>query len=72
MYVGVEDYVGGMRTITVPAGMITQSFIVNITDDNIVECSESLNVTITSVTGSGVTIGNANNTKVIITDDDSK
>ena len=61
-----------MRTITISAGEIAQSFTLNITDDKIVESSESLNVVITSVIGSGVTIGNTNNTEVIITDNDSK
>ena len=72
MCVDVEDYVGGMHTIAIPVGIITESFIINITDNNIVECRESFNVTIVSVTGSGVTIGNIDNTEVIILDNDGK
>ena len=72
MYVALEDYVGGTGTITIQAGETVQPFTLNVTDDKIVECSESLNVVITSVTGSGVTIGNINNTEVIIVDNDGK
>ena len=50
-----------------------QSFMINIIDDNIVECVESFSVVMTSVTTCGVTIADINNSsEVVITDDDSK
>ena len=61
-----------MSTIAIPVEVITESFIINITDNNIVECRESFNVAIVSVTGSGVTTGNIDNTEVIILDNDGK
>ena len=71
-YVGLEDYIGGMKTITIPIDATMQSFTMNITDDNIVECPESFNVAIVSVTGNGVTTGNVDNVEVTILDDDGK
>ena len=61
-----------MRLVDVPAGVMTQSFTMNIVDNDIVECNETFNVTISSVTTCGVTIGDNNRSEVIITDDDSK
>ena len=61
-----------MSTIAIPVEVITESFIINITDNNIVECHESFNVAIVSVTGTGVTTGNVENTQVIILDNDGK
>lgn len=71
-FIDVQDYVGGMRAITIPPGVMTQSFIINVTDDNVVECSESFNVSIISVTGHGVTIGSVSNIEVILIDNDGK
>ena len=72
LYVDVEDYTGGSRMVTVPAGVITQSFTIATVNNDIVECDETFTVTISSVTTCGVTIGRDNSTEVIITDDDSK
>ena len=58
--------------VTIPAEVIAEPFTINITDNNIAECAKSFNVTIVSVTGSGVTIGNIDNTEVVIIDDDGK
>ena len=66
------DYTGGMRMVTVLAGVMTQQFIISIIDNNIVECVETFTVTISSVTTCGVTIGSVSSTEVRITDDDSK
>ena len=65
-----DDYTGGSRVISVPAGVMTQSFTIDIADDNIVECIETFDVTISSVTTCGVTIGSVSDTEVRITDDD--
>ena len=59
--------------VDVPAGVMTQSFTIDVIDNDNVECADgSFIVTISSVTTCGVTIGNNNRTEVIITDDDSK
>ena len=61
-----------MRTIPIPAGAMTGLLTINILDGSIVECSESFNVRIVSVVGSGVIVGNVNNAEVIIMDNDGK
>ena len=58
--------------VTVSAGVMTEAFTLAIVDNNIVECDKIFNVTISSVTTCGVTIGNDSNTVVRITDNDSK
>ena len=58
--------------VTVSAGVMTEAFTLAIVDKNIVECDKIFNVTISSVTTCGVTIGNDSNTVVRITDNDSK
>ena len=68
----MEDYTGGSRMVAVPAGVMMQSFTIDIVNNSIVECDETFTVTISSVTTCGVTIGRDNSTEVIITDDDSK
>ena len=52
--------------------MISQSFVISIIEDDIVECSETFGVTIASVSSCGIRIGNNNNIKVMIADNDSK
>ena len=59
-----------MKTITIPTNVTTLAFTMNLTDNDIVECPESFNVTIVSVIGSGVTTGSVYNTEVAILDDD--
>ena len=49
-----------------------QAFAINITDNSIVECNEKFNVTMTSVTTCGVTIGSDRISEVMIRDDDGK
>ena len=58
--------------VDVPAGVMTQSFTIDVVDSDNVECDETFIITISSVTTCGVTIGNNNSSAVIITDDDSK
>ena len=70
--VDVEDYDGGMMTVTITAVTMEESFTIDIADGGIVECSESFNVRIASVTGNGVIIGNINNAEVIIIDNDGE
>ena len=67
-----EDYNGSMEMITIPPGVMTQSFTISITDDNLVECVETFTVRILSVTTCGVTVGSVNNALVMILDDASK
>ena len=56
--------------ITVPAGTLFQNFMINITDDDIVEYNETFSVFIENVSTCGVTIGNGNTTDIIIIDND--
>ena len=58
--------------VNVPAGVMTQQFIISITNNSVVEYIETFNVTISSVTICRVTIGNVNNVEVSIIDDDGK
>ena len=67
-----EDYNGSPITLNVPAGVIMESLAINIIENNTVECNETFNVTIVSVTTCGVTIGSNNSSEVMITDDDGK
>ena len=71
-FIDGEDYTGGMMVIIVPAGVMTHSFTISITNNDIVECVETFTVTISSVTTCGVTIGSDSSTEVRITDDDGK
>ena len=61
-----------MRAVDVPDRVMTQSFTIDIVDNDNVECEESFIVTIISVTTCGVTIEDNNRSEVIITDGDSK
>ena len=72
MFIGGEDYTGGMSIVNVPAGVMMHPFMINIINLNVVECVETFIVTISSVTTCGVTIGSVSSTEVRITDDDSK
>ena len=67
-----NDYNGGMITVDVPAGVLSQSFQINITDDDVVECNETFSLTIVSVSGCGNVIGYVNTSEVIIIDNDCK
>ena len=73
MYVAAENYNGSHITVNVPAGVAMQPLTINIIDNNIVECDDILfNVTMTSVTTCGATIGSDRNSEVMIRDDDGK
>ena len=72
MFIGGEDYTGGMSIVNVPAGVMMHPFMINIINLNVVECVETFIVTISSITTCGVTIGSVSSTEVRITDDDSK
>ena len=71
-YVDEEDYDGGMMVVNVPAGVMTQQFIISITNNNVLEYVEMFIVTISSVITCGVTIGNVSNAEVSIIDDDGR
>ena len=49
-----------------------QTFSINIIDNDIVECNETFNVTMMSVTTCGVTIGSNRISEVMIRDDGGK
>ena len=68
LYIDGEDYTGNSMTVNTPAGVTTQPLTINIINNNIVECDETFNVTIVSVTTCGVTIGSNNISEVMITD----
>ena len=68
----MEDYNGTRITVDVPAGGLTQSFIINIIDNDVVECDEVFSVAIESVTTCGVTTGDVISSNVTIMDDDGE
>ena len=72
LYSAEEDYNGSTITLNVPAGVIMESLAIYIIENNTVECNETFNVTIVSVTTCGVTIGSNNSSEVMIIDDDCK
>ena len=72
-FVDNNDYDAGPYTITIPAGENDITFSVSITDDNILEQSETFNLIIDeSSLPSGVTSSYSNITTVIIMDYDCK
>ena len=68
----MQDYDGTMITVDVPAGVLVQSFTINIIDNDVVECDEVFSVTIESVTTCGVTTGDVISSNVTIMDDDGE
>jgi len=73
VYLGGIDYSSGPYMITIPAGVISVPFDVPITDDNLFESSESFNLSINVVSlPRNITIGEVEESKVIIMDNDSK
>ena len=72
VYTDVEDYNGTNITVEVSAGVLTQSFTIDIIDNDVVECDEVFSVTIESVTTCGVTTGNCISSNVTIMDDDGE
>ena len=69
-YLAGEDYSRVSLTDSISAGITMWPLIINIIDNNIVECNETFNVTILSVAHCGVTIGNTSNSEVMISDND--
>ena len=65
-----KDYDKDKTLIAISAG--EESFVVNIVDDNIMECPETFKVQILSVKSCGFTIGSNNASIVEIRDNDSK
>ena len=61
-----------MKMINILAEESTQSFEINTIMSKAVECIETFNISIISVTGCGVTIGSNNTSKVMIKDNGSK
>ena len=72
MHTANEDYNATRITVDVPAGVSTQSFTINIIDNDVVECDEVFSVTIEPVTTCGVTTGDFVSSNVTIMDDDGK
>ena len=72
MYVDMEDYNGTRITVDVPAGVLSQPFTINVTDDSIVECNEMFRVIIEPVSTCEVAIGNLTTSEVTIIDNDGK
>ena len=67
-----EDYNGGRMIVNISAGVLTQSFTIDIIDNDVVECDEVFRVTIESVTTCGVTTGDVISSNVTIMDDDGE
>ena len=72
VYTDVEDYNGTNIIVEVSAGVLTQSFTIDIIDDDVVECDEVFSVTIESITTCGVTTGDVISSNVTIMDDDGE
>jgi len=71
LFIDEDDYYGGRTTVSVPAGVLSRSFLIGITNDNIVECNETFRLIIENVsTSCQVTIGNINTSEVTIIDND--
>ena len=70
MFTDASDFNEGIISINVSARVMTQSFMIDVFDDNIVECTDSFNITIVSTSICTVAIGINNNSKIIITDND--
>lgn len=71
MFTG-EDYDGRWFTVFVPAGVLSQLSMINITDDVILEHNETFRLILESVSTCGVTIGNFNTSEIIVIDNDGK
>ena len=72
VFTDVDDYNGTMIRVEVPAGVLAQSFTIDIIDNDVVECDEVFSVTIESVTTCGVTTGDVISSNVTIMDDDGE
>ena len=70
--IGVKDYNGRIRTVTIPAGVSSRSFSIPVVNDNTVECTEIFNIRMQTISVQGVSIGSVNNIRASIIDNDSK
>ena len=68
MYVVTDiiDYIGGMITVDVPAGLTAQSFTIDIVDNDLVDCVKRFNITIVSATVYTVATGNESSEVIIM------
>ena len=64
------DYDPGLYTVMFNAGETEKSFQLSIIDDDVFEGNENFNLTINSTSPSVVSIGDPNQAKVTILDDD--
>ena len=71
-YIAVEDFIDGTRNVNIPAGKSMVNFTVNTTISEMVECDETFDISMISVSACGVAIGSINNSKVIIKDNAGK
>ncbi|XP_065917576.1 extracellular matrix protein 3-like [Dysidea avara] len=68
---GENDYRGSTITVSVPANKISTSFLINITNDKIAECDETLKITLSAITSNCRIISGSDDTsEVMIRDDD--
>ncbi len=69
-----QDYTPLAGTVTIPAGATSADIDVSVLDDNVVEATETVTVTLDGITGNapGITIDDANKTATVsIADDDT-
>ena len=70
---GENDYRGSTITVSVPANKISTSFLINITNDKIAECDETLKITLSAITSNCRIISGSDDTsEVMIRDDDGR
>ena len=69
VHIDEEDYHEGLIIITIPAGTLSQSFIINITDDDITECNRTFVMIIESASSCRYVIGNSSTTELVVIDD---
>jgi len=66
-----SDYEMAVGTLTFAPGETSKTFSVLIVDDKLVEGNETLALTLSNATGTGVSLGNPNTAEVTIIDNDS-
>jgi hypothetical protein len=65
------DYTALSGTVTIPANQLSATIPVSVLDDQLVEGSETVAVTLTGVTGSNAVLGTTNSATVTIADNDA-
>lgn len=68
MVTDIINYIGGIITVNVPAGITAQSFTIDIVNNDLIDCVKRFNVTIESATVCTFATGNESSSEVIITD----